>query len=53
MVRSYLARTVGWYRIEGAESAPPDVVLLEAMNAPGGPTRVALELGNQALSRLR
>jgi hypothetical protein len=53
MVRSYLARTVGWYRIEGAESAPPDVVLLEAMNAPGGPTRIALELSNQALNWLR
>jgi hypothetical protein len=53
MERSYVARTAGWYRIEGAESAPPDTALMAEVNAPGGPTRAALRLGNQALARLR
>ncbi len=53
MERAYVSKTAGWYRIEGAESAPPDTALVAAVNAPGGPTRVAVRLGNQALARLR
>jgi hypothetical protein len=53
MARSYLARATGWYRIEGAEGAEPDVALLDALNAPGGPTIEAIRLANEALALLR
>jgi hypothetical protein len=53
MERSYLAKTAGWYRIEGAESAAPDTALMAEVNAPGGPTRAAVRLSNRALARLR
>jgi hypothetical protein len=53
MERSYLAKTAGWYRIEGAESAPPDTALIAEVNAPGGPTRAAVRLSNRALAWLR
>jgi hypothetical protein len=53
MERSYLAKTAGWYRIEGAESAPPDTALIAEVNAPGGPARAAVRLSNRALASLR
>jgi hypothetical protein len=52
MARSYLARTTGWYRIDAAESAEPDVALLGRLSREGAGT-IAVGLANQALARLR
>jgi hypothetical protein len=52
-LRSYLAKTSGWYRIHGAESADPDRALLEKVAAPQGASRAAIQLTNDALARLR
>jgi hypothetical protein len=51
--RSYIAKTTGWYRIHGAETAEPDQDFLQAVAAPRGPGTVAIRLANEALARLR
>jgi hypothetical protein len=51
MARSYLARTTGWYRIDAAESAEPDVVLRGTLSRDGASV-VAVRLANQALAAL-
>jgi hypothetical protein len=53
LARSYFARTNGWYRIHGAESADPDGAFLETVAGPQGPTRAALQLANKALEQLQ
>jgi hypothetical protein len=52
LVRSYLARSRGWYRLHTDETQPPDVTLLENLGR-DGPSAVALQLTNQALQALR
>ncbi len=53
MVRSYLARTTGWYRIHGRDNADPDMaVLAELARGPHGGARVAVTRLNEALAIL-
>ncbi len=52
LVRSYLVRTTGWYRIHGGVKVAADTALLRAVAGPDGPAVVAVQLANDALARL-
>jgi len=51
-VRSYVARTHGWYRIHTDETGEPDQALLARVMAPLGVSRSAVEQTNRALRTL-
>lgn len=51
MVRSYLARTTGWYRVHGRDDAPPDVATMKALaDGAHGAAKLAVIRMNQALA---
>lgn len=53
MVRSYLARTSGWYRIHGRDDGEPDIALLSALGrSPHGGARISVTRLNEALALL-
>lgn len=52
-VRSYLARTSGWYRIHGRDTADPDIAMLTALaQQPHGAARIAVSQLNEMLTLL-
>ena len=54
MVRSFLSRTSGWYRIHGEDTAAPDVALLTALaGGSHAPARLAVMRMNAALEIVR
>lgn len=54
MVRSYLSRTSGWYRIHGEDNAAPDIALLTALAGDAhAPARLAVMRMNAALEIVR
>ena len=51
MVRSYLARTSGWYRIHGRDDAAPDMATLMSLaDGPHAPARLAVIRMNASLA---
>jgi hypothetical protein len=54
MVRSYLSRTSGWYRIHGEDTAAPDMAMLGALaTGAHAPARLAVMQMNTALDIVR
>jgi hypothetical protein len=52
MVRSYLSRATGWYRIHGRDAAAPDFAALAALAQPHGAARLAVTRLNEVLQRM-
>ena len=53
MTRSYLARTTGWYRIHGRDTADPDIAVLTGLaKQPHGAARIAVSQLNEMLMLL-